>query len=63
MRDFWSILYPFWKKQAVLECELKDETEQFEVPPYITVLRDVTEAAAYKNVSLAKVIPEEDKIQ
>lgn len=56
-------VYPFWKKQAVLECELKDETEQFEVPPYITVLRDVTEDAAYKNVSLAKVIPEEDKIQ
>ena len=55
-------VYPFWSAQAVLECELTNEAELFDIPPYITVLRDVTSDVAYKNVSLAKAIPPEDKI-
>lgn len=55
-------IYPFWRSQAVLECELSSESELFDIPPYITVLRDVTADVAYKNVSLAKAIPPEDKI-
>ncbi len=55
-------VYPFWKAQAVLECELAREDEEFTLPSFISVLRDVTEDVSYKNVSLAKQIPCEDKI-
>jgi len=55
-------VYPFWQRQAVLEIELKSEAEEFLLPPFITVLREVTKEVAYKNVSLAKEIPSEDKI-
>ena len=52
-------VYPFWKKQAVLEIEVSEENEAVDIPPYIKVLRDVTADKKYKNHSLAKVIPEE----
>lgn len=52
-------LYPFWSTQAVLEVEMPTEDTPLSFPPYITVLREVTEDRRYKNVSLAKEIPEE----
>lgn len=55
-------IYPFWGKQAVLEIELTSEAEDFTIPDFIRVLREVTADVAYKNVSLSKVVPEEDKI-
>ena len=53
-------IYPFWKKQAVLEVELESEDTPLTLPPYITVLREVTGEKAYKNRALAAHIPEED---
>jgi len=53
-------LYPFWKKQAVLEIELSDESEAYSVPDWVKIIRDVTDDRAYKNAFLAKSIPEED---
>ena len=53
-------LYPFWKKQAVLECELSSEDEAFAIPPEFCVLREVTGDPQYLNSSLARAIPEED---
>ena len=53
-------LYPFWKRQAVLEVELPSEETALSLPPYITVLREVTADRRYKNVSLAGCIPPED---
>lgn len=55
-------VYPFWKRQAVLEIELASEEEDFSIPDFIAVLREVTSDVAYKNVSLSKVVPKEDKI-
>ncbi len=52
-------LYPFWERTAILEIELPSEDAPFELPPYLTVLREVTGDKQYKNVSLAKKIPEE----
>ena len=55
-------VYPFWTGQAVLEIELGGEDEEPAIPPFLSVIREVTGDLAYKNVSLAKEIPEEDKI-
>ena len=47
-------LYPFWQDQAVLEVELEQEDDLISIPPELTVLREVTGDAAYKNAVLAK---------
>ena len=46
-------LYPFWQDQAVLEVELEHEGDLISIPPELTVLREVTGDAAYKNAVLA----------
>ena len=56
-------IYPFWEKQAVMEVELSSEEEAFSIPPVISVIREVTSDRAYKNISLSKVVPPEDKIE
>ena len=53
-------VYPFWKNQAVMEIELKEETEPFTPPPFIQILREVTDDARYSNYQLAREIPEEE---
>ncbi len=50
-------VYPFWDDRAVLEIELKAEDEAFDIPKYITVIKEVTDDKRYKNVNLAKLIP------
>ena len=50
-------LYEFWQDRATLEVELESETEQIALPPYIKVIREVTEDKRYKNVNLAKEVP------
>lgn len=58
----WEVdIFPFWKKQAYLEVELLDESQPFVLPPWVTLLRDVTEDPRYTNAALAFQIPEEEK--
>jgi len=47
-------VYPFWDDKAVLEIELLDENEAFDLPPFITVLEEVTHDKRYRNSALAK---------
>ena len=54
-------LFPFWKKQAYLELELRDEDQKIEFPPALDVIREVTGDARYTNRALARAIPEEDE--
>jgi len=53
-------IYPFWKKQAVLEIEISQEDEAVDIPSYLSVLRDVTGERKYKNQSFALSVPQED---
>ena len=54
----WEIdVYPFWSDRAILEIELPDEKTEAPLPPFVTVLRDVSGDKRYKNASLAKSIP------
>ncbi len=49
-------VYPFWCDRAVLEIELEAEDEQYEIPSYITVIKEVTGDKRYSNKALAKEI-------
>ena len=53
-------LYPEWKNQAILEIELKDETEGVVLPEQVRVLREVTKEKAYSNYEMARKMPEEE---
>lgn len=53
-------LYPFWNDRAVLEIELAAEDEQCPIPPYVAVIKEVTDDKWYKNVNLAKEIISEE---
>ncbi len=54
-------IYPFWRKQAVMEVEL--ESEEQPVPPLkgIRVLRELTGIREYGNAALSYRIPDEDE--
>ena len=52
-------VYPFWTKTAVLEVELDAEEEAVALPSWLTVRKDVTGDVRFKNVSLARLVPEE----
>ena len=54
-------VYPFWKKQAVMEVELSSEDESVSLPGEIRVLREVSGDRAYSNAGLALAVPEEDE--
>lgn len=53
-------VYPFWKDRAILEIELGSEDEYFEIQPFISVIREVTEDRRYANSNIAKSIPMDD---
>ena len=54
-------LFPFWKKQAYLELELLDESQEIDFPPALELIREVTGDPRYTNRALAREIPEEDE--
>ena len=47
-------IYPFWNETAILEVELKNEKQKFEIPKFIKVIGEVTNNLDYTNQSLAK---------
>lgn len=52
-------LFPFWPDRALCEVQVSDETVPVALPPELTVLREVTDDAAYQNAALAETIPAE----
>ena len=52
-------LFPFWPDRALCEVQVSDETVSVTLPPELTVIREVTDDAAYQNVALAGAVPEE----
>ena len=47
-------VYPFEKDRAVMEIELNSEHEEFETPPFIKIIKEVTEDKAFSNKSIAE---------
>ena len=52
-------LFPFWSDRAILEIELKDESQIIEFPTEIEIIREVTEDKRYTNSSMAKEVPQD----
>ena len=52
-------IYSFSKNRAILEIELKDVNLCPPMPPYLTVIREVSEEKAFSNRAIAKEIPVE----
>ncbi len=50
-------VYSFWQDRATAEIELSNESEQAELPPYLQLIREVTDDPRYKNVNLARELP------
>lgn len=50
-------LYDFWQDRATLEVELSFEDEAFEILPDIKIICEVTSDHRYKNVNLARNLP------
>ncbi len=59
--DFEIDVYPFWQETAVMEVELPSENAEFELPPEIIVVCDVTADPRYKNHAIARKCPPEIK--
>jgi CYTH domain-containing protein len=49
-------VYPFWSDRAIAEIELCSQDDEFEIPEYIKVIKEVTGESEYKNSSLAKML-------
>ncbi len=52
-------VFPFWQNNAYLEIELKSENEEYKIPDFIEIIRDVTNDKRYTNHSLAFSVPVE----
>ena len=53
-------LFPFWSDRAVAEVELNSEEEAVTLPPCLTVIKEVTGDARYRNARLAAKVPFDD---
>ena len=49
-------VFPFWHDEAYAEIELCREDEEFALPPFIKVIKEVTDDKNYTNRSLAKML-------
>ena len=47
-------VYPFWKETAIMEVELENEKQKFDIPEFINIIGEVTNNLDYTNHSLAK---------
>ena len=52
--------YGAWEKTCILEVEIPSESEEINIPPFITVLKDVTGDKRYSNHSMSHNFPKED---
>jgi CYTH domain-containing protein len=55
-------VYPFWRRVAVMEVELAEEEQTFDLPPQITLLREVTGDRRLTNAALARSVPLEEEL-
>lgn len=53
-------IYPFWNDRATLELELSRENQEIILPPFIEVIKEVTNDKRYRNRSLSHIVITED---
>ena len=55
-------IYTQWKSTCIMEIELKRSDEEFAIPPFIKVVREVTGKKGYSNAAMSMVFPREDTV-
>ena len=50
-------VYPQWQRSAVMEVELSDREEKLALPPFISIVKEVTGDHKYSNSSMSKQFP------
>ena len=53
-------IYEFWKDRATAEIELSREDEEAPLPPYLSLVREVSADRRYKNAALAREVVNEE---
>lgn len=48
-------IFPFWNDKAIMEVELRDENQKVQIPPFVKLIKEVTDDEMYKNRNLAKI--------
>ena len=57
--QLWELdVYPFWSDKAIMEIELTDEAQKVDLPPFIKVIREVSDDRRYTNAAISQSIPE-----
>lgn len=52
-------IYPFWDDKAIVEIELNDENQSIKLPPFLSLIDEVTDKQEYKNASIAASLKKE----
>ena len=52
-------IFDFWDDRAVVEIEIQSENEEFVLPPFLEIIKEVTHNPEYRNFAIAKKIPKE----
>ncbi len=55
-------VYPEWKTVAVMEAELSAEDEEVELPPEISVIREISGDRTLSNHALSRRMPDEGEL-
>ena len=50
-------IFDFWQDRAIMEIELENEGEQFQLPPEISIIKEISSDKRYSNASMAKEVP------
>jgi CYTH domain-containing protein len=58
-RTFEVDIYPEWKRSCILEIELPSRETEIEMPPFISVIKEVSGDRKYTNASMSQDFPEE----
>ena len=58
-RIFEVDVYPEWKESCILEIELPSRETEIEMPPFISVIKEVSGDKKYTNASMSQDFPEE----
>ena len=48
-------IYAFWKDRALVEVEVQNKSKKIAFPPFLNVIKDVTDDETYRIYSLAKI--------
>lgn len=55
-------IYPQWSITAIMETELDDKDKEVIMPPFISIVREVSGLSGYSNAAMSHSFPQEDEI-